>query len=126
MPKKKAKGDPHVRIYSWEMKTPAWKTMNSDGRSLLIEMRSLYNGGVNEVYMALREIQKRLGVGRKKAEIARDQLLDRGWIRLKQKGSFHVKTRLASVYMLTNEPLDDRDGAVPPKDYMKWTPPSKK
>lgn len=106
MPKKRAKGDPHVRIYSWEMNTPAWETMNTAGRSLLIEMRSLYNGVVNEVFISLREIQKRLGVGRKKAEIARDQLLDRGWIRLKQKGSFHVKTRLASVYVLTNVPLE--------------------
>lgn len=126
MPRKRPKRDPFVQIHLYEMSTPAWKTLSCEGRSLLVEMRGLYKGAENEVFMSIREVQKRLCVGRKKAERAMNELLERGWIRLKQKGSFHVKTRIASVYSLTNVPLEDRDGAVAPKDYMKWTPPARK
>jgi hypothetical protein len=123
MAKSKPQGKPHVRVYRWEMDTPAWQTMSCYGRALLIEMRSLYNGHGNRVYMSLREIERRLGIGRKAAEKARDELIERGWVRLLQPASFTLKVKHAPVYGLTHEPLEDRDGATAPKDYMKWTRP---
>jgi hypothetical protein len=120
--RRKAKGyAAHVRIHRFEMDTEAWRTMSCYGRSLLIEMRSLYTGRENRVFMSLRQIMRRLGVGRKAAERARDELMERGWIRMLEQGSFNQKTRHAPVYALEHEPLEDRDGAVAPKSFMGWS-----
>jgi len=123
MARSKPQGKQHVRIYRWEMDTPAWQTMSCYGRALLIEMRSLYNGHGNRVFISRSEIERRLGIGRKLAEKARDELIERGWIRILARGHFGRKVRHATEYALTHEPLEDRDGATAPKDYMKWTPP---
>ncbi len=60
------------------------------------------------------------GIGQVKAERARDELLDRGFIRQKTKGSFSRKSRHATEYVLTNEPIDNGMGATAPKDFMRW------
>lgn len=122
---KRKYGEQHVRVYGYEMRTPAWQTMSTDARALLIEMRALYKGTENRVFMSVREIRRRLGVGQLRAEKARDELLERGWIRLVERGSFNRKARHASVYALEHEPLDDREGSTAPKTYMRWTPEKK-
>jgi helix-turn-helix protein len=122
-PKSAAKlGQPHVRLYAWELDLPAYRTLSVDARALLVELRSLYSGGRNEVFMSVRTMQERLGIGQRRAQRARDALLQRGWIRILAAGAFHRKTKVATVFALNNEPLSDRDGAVPPKDYVRWKP----
>lgn len=120
---KKRKFDAHVRLYGYELATPAYRTLSPDARALLIEFRSLYSGGENRVFMSVRDMQKRLGdVGQRRATNARDELLTRGWIRLLEPGGFSRKVKHAAVYMLTNEPVSEAMGAPTPKDYMKWQP----
>lgn len=121
MARAKKRHEQHVRLYRHELHSAAYRSLSPDARALLVEFRSLYNGTVNCVFLSRREMQRRLGVGRIRAEQARDQLLDRGFIRLVTKGSFSQKVKRASEYVLTNEPLEpDRAGAVAPKDYMRW------
>lgn len=121
MSRKGRKAEAHVRLYRHELESPAYRSLNTDARALLVELRALYRGGENRVFMSRREIEKRLGIGRWRAEQARDALLDRGFIRLLEQGSFQRKVRHAPVYALTNEPdTPDRDGAVPRNDYMRW------
>ncbi|MEJ2633371.1 MAG: hypothetical protein P8011_00475 [Acidihalobacter sp.] len=88
----------------------------------MVEFRLLYAGRENRIYLSTREIMRRLDVGRCKAEKARDELLDRGFVRLLKPGTFSQKTRNASEYALTNEAITQRDGNNAPKDYMTWTP----
>jgi len=128
MPKRRKPhgGEAHVRIYKHELRSPAYRSLCSDARSLLTEFRSLYNGGENRIYMSVREAMDRMNVGQRPAQRALKELLDRGWIRLVERGSFNRKARHATVYALTNEPLEDRDGGIAPKDYMRWTPPPQK
>ena len=76
--------------------------------------------------MSVRQAMERMNVGQRPAQRALKELLDRGWIRLLEQGSFSRKVRHATVYALTNVPLEDRDGATAPKDYMRWTPPPQK
>jgi|GEM_PF-2628750 len=111
----------HIRIYAWEMDTEAYKSLGCPARALLIEMRALYNGHDNRIYMSRREAERRLGVGRRLAEQALTELLDRGFIRVLIPGKFHRKDPHATVYALTNETIGDGDGPAP-KDYMSWTP----
>ena len=120
---KKPKYEPHVRLYRHELESPAYCSLGPDARALLIEMRALYTGRDNRVFLSLREAMKRLNVGRYRAEKARDDLLDRGFIRLLEAATFTRKTRHAPVYLLTNEPT--REGVAASKDYMRWRPAKK-
>lgn len=123
MARHKGRGyEPHVRLYAHEMRVPAWHTLDPDARSLLIEMRSLYAGKDNRVFMSVREIMRRLNIGQRRAQRALDALIQREWIIVIEKGAFHRKVKHATVFALGNEPLEDRDGATAPKGYMRWRP----
>ena len=118
--RKRVRHDAHVRLYGWEMETSAYRTMSTDARALLIEFRSLYSGQTNRVFLSVRDMMQRLGIGQRRTQRARDELLGHGWIRLLEQGAFTRKVRHAAVYALTNEPLTDADGDTAPKDYMRW------
>lgn len=117
---RRRRGEPHVRLYRHELECAAYRSLSTDARALLIEFRALYDGRENRVHLSVREAMRRLGVGRWRAEKALHELSDRGFIRLMEPGGFSRKVRHATVYALTNEPLEDRDGAVAPKDFMRW------
>jgi|GEM_PF-4656421 len=115
--------DAHVRVYGWELSLPAYRTLSTDARALLVEFRALYGVRENRVYMSVREAQARLGeVGQRRAQGAIKELVERGWVRVIEKGAFSRKTKKATVYALTNEPLTNSEGATAPKDYTHWTP----
>lgn len=121
MARRKSKGfESHVRLYAHEMQCSAWQTLDPDARSLLIEIRALYDGGENHIFLSVREAMRRLNIGQRRVQKAFESLLMRGWIREIEKGAFRGKR--ATVYALENEPLEDRDGAVAPKSYMRWQP----
>ena len=115
-------GESHVRLYAHEMRTPAWVTLDTDARALLVEFRALYCGRENRIHMSVREVQRRLNIGQRPAQRAIKALIDRGWIRLIERGGFNYKIRHASVYALENEPIEEKDGAKTPKSYMHWKP----
>lgn len=117
---KKRRGEQHVRIYRHEYESAAFRSLSVEARALLLEMRSLYLGGDNRVHMSRREAERRLNVGRRRAEQAIGELVDRGWVRLMERGSFSRKARHAPVYALTNLPIDG-DGPAP-KDFATWQP----
>ena len=112
----------HVRFYQWEMNLPAWQTLSPIARALLIEMRGLYNGTENYIFLSQREAARRLNVPTKlRAANAIKELIEKGWIRELFKGDFKYKPRHASEFALENEPLDGTNTA--PKTYARWQPP---
>lgn len=116
-----------MRLYRHELESDAYRSLSPEGRALLVEFRALFNGRENRVFLSRTQMELRLGVGRRKAEKARDELLDRGFIHLLVPGGFNRKCPHASEYALTNEPINPtQDGATPPKDYMRWRDPEKK
>lgn len=123
---KGGRAESHVRLYRHELECPAYRSLSTEARALLVEMRALFDGRENRMYMSVREAMRRLDVGRCKAERAFDELIDRGWVRIIERGSFNRKVRHATVFALESEPLEDNDGAVAPKSYMSWTPPAQK
>ncbi|MEJ2711689.1 MAG: hypothetical protein P8014_00640 [Acidihalobacter sp.] len=116
------RGQRHARIHQWERDTDAYQSLCCEARALLVEFRLLYAGRENRIYLSTREIMRRLDVGRCKAEKARDELLDRGFVRLLKPGTFSQKTRNASEYALTNEAITLRDCNNAPKESMTCTP----
>jgi len=109
----------HVRLYQHELQSEAYRSLSPDARAMLIEFRALYDGRENRVYLSRREMQRRLGIGRTRVENARDDLEERGFIRLLTKGTFSRKDRHASEYELTNEPAGNK---LASKDFMRWRP----
>jgi hypothetical protein len=120
------RGESHVRLYAHELACPAYRQLSTDARALLIEMRSFYSGGKNVVFLSIRQMQILLGCAQRRAQNARDELLAYGWIRVIEKGAYSRKSALATTYALTNEPIENRDGAIAPKDYMRWQRPAEK
>lgn len=109
-------GPPHVRIYAHEMATPAWDTLDTDARALLVLMRSMWTDTArHHVHMSIRTIMDRLHIGQRRATAARDALVERGWIVLLERGTFARKIRHASVYAVS---MPDEPDA--PREYMSW------
>ena len=118
---RKRRAEAHVRLYRHELESEAYRSLSTDARSLLVEFRALYDGRENRIHMSVREAMRRLDVGQRRAQRAIWELLDRGFLRLLEAGSFARKVRHAPVYALTNEPLEDKNGAVAPKEFMRWS-----
>lgn len=118
---KHRKSESHVRLYKHELESEAYRSLSPTARALLVEFRALHAGRRdNRVPMSVREMMRRLNVSQRPAERARDELLDRGFIRMLTKGNFTRKVLHASEYCLTHVPLEDKDGATAPKDFMRW------
>lgn len=119
------RGESHVRLYAHELESPAYRTLSTDARALLIEFRALYTGKQNRVFLSVREMVSRLCIGQRRAQRARDDLVERGWIKIVELGTFNRKNKSATIFALTNEPPDDNIGATASKDFMRWQPQEK-
>ncbi|MCC7411957.1 MAG: helix-turn-helix domain-containing protein [Gammaproteobacteria bacterium] len=115
----KNRHESHVRVYRHELDCAAYRSLSTDARALLVEMRSLYTGADNRIHMSRREAERRLNVGRRRAEHAIDELVDRGFVRVLRIGAFQTKVAHATEYELTNEAGRDK---TPSKEYMRWVP----
>jgi hypothetical protein len=114
--------DRHVRLYRWELESPAYRSLSLYARCLLVELKALYNGTNNgELYLSVRRAAERLNTGTHQAMAAFRQLEDRGFIKPRQRGSFQWKQRHATSWLLS-EYDDDMTGHEATKDFMKWRP----
>lgn len=116
----------HVRLYRFEQDTLAYQSLCVGARSLLFEVRSLYNGDINtngKLFLSVRDAADRLNAGKSAISDWFADLIDRGWIRPKVEAGFNWKTaaraRKATCWVLTNEATPD---AAPTRDYQHWRP----
>ena len=112
----------HVRLYHWMMATPAWKSLNGNQRAIYVEIAARYDGSNNgRIPYSVREAAQALHIG--KATAARDLIVleERGFIVVMVRGAFNVKLKLATEWRLT-EFNCDVTGALPTKDFAKWSP----
>lgn len=120
----KRRDEAHVRLYRHELESPAYRSLSTDARALLVEFRALFTGRENRLFMSVREAAKRIGVSEKTAQKALKALIDRGFIRCIEQGGFARKVKHASVYALECQPDNPlAEGATAPKTFMKWQPP---
>ena len=119
-----------VQILFWEMELPAYRLMSAFGRALLVEFRRKFNGSNNgEIAMAVREAARLLSCHKDTAAKALRELEDKGWIRPRKKGSFHMKSeaggrkfRAATTWRITNKPVSLGVDIPDTKEYIKWRP----
>ena len=113
-------GPRYVRIFHWEMDSPAWKEMTAYGRTIVLELRKRFNGSNNgEIHLSVREAAKAIDCHRDTAAKALREVEEKGWVRVNQKGSFDWKGGPATTFILTNEPMGDGSAT---KDFMSWKP----
>lgn len=108
----------HIRHYKWQLTCEAWKSLSMTARCMEMELKALYNGDNNgELFLSIREAARRLGVAANTASKAFDELVEKGFIRPYEKGSFNYKKRHATSWILTEY---EYRGQLPTKDFMRW------
>jgi DNA-binding transcriptional MocR family regulator len=116
----------HVRLYHWMMQTAAWRSLNANQRAIYVEMASRYNGSNNgRIHFSTREAAKAIHIGRATAGRELAVLVERGFIVAVTRGGFNVKDkqRQSTEWRLT-EFNCDKTGALPSKDFARWSPES--
>jgi hypothetical protein len=115
----------HVRLYHWELRSAAYRSLSVGARALLIELKALYNGCNNGLlFLSVREAAKRLGASKNYAMKLFAELQDRGFIRPNEIGAFNMKAAAgsgkATSWVLTEHSVGN--AAAGTKDFMRWTP----
>ena len=88
-------------------------------RSLLVELHSLSNGTNNgQMFLSVREAAKHLNVVLNTAVKAFAELVDLCFIRATQKGSYTLKQRHSTPWVLTEY---EYAGQLPSKDFARWS-----
>jgi len=114
----------HVRLYLWELRSPAYQSLSVGARALLVELKALYNGANNgSLFLSVREAALRLGVGKNKAADCLDELKETGFIRPNRTGHFNMKSAVrrgnATSWILTEYACGNE---LAKKDFMHWRP----
>ena len=114
----------HVGLYMHLLLSKAWRRLSCNGRSLYIELAYRYNGENNgRVPLSVREAAEALNIAPNTALKAFGELRATGFIKVRRLGSFGLKQRHATEWILTEYGLS---GERPTKDYQQWQPPEQK
>lgn len=119
---------PHVRLYDWMLKSPAYRSLSVYARCLYLEIRRRYNGSNNgAISMAFREAMELVGCSNRPLLTAFAELQEKGFIRPVVKGAFSWKARVdgknrATTWLLTEFKADFPAPSVTAgKDFMRWS-----
>ena len=118
----------HVRLYHYFMQTEAWQGLRALERSIYVEIAARYAGdGSNNgrIGYSIREAASTFKVGKSTAARALEILQDRGFIVARKKGAFSLKSRHSTEWRLTEFGCD-LTGALPTKEFARWSPENQK
>jgi hypothetical protein len=113
----------HVRLYHYLMQTKAWQSLKALERSIYVEISARYAGdGSNNgrIGYSIREAASTFKVGKSSAARALETLQDRGFIVARKKGAFSLKSRHSTEWRLTEFGCD-LTGALPSKEFARWS-----
>ncbi len=128
MGKANAKGrsanDPFIRLHKGVTRSEAWRSLSCEAKALLLEVWQRHNGQNNgEIPYSWREAREALRIGQTKVKNAFNELQERGFLKVKLRGSFdwkHAgKDNRATEWQLTTEPFN---GKPPSAEYRGWHP----
>ena len=107
-----------VMLHHYVIDSPAYRSLSCTARSLLIEVWRRHNGRNNgHISFSIREAAEGAGVSNGTAVKALRELEDRGFLKARQRGSFHLKIRHATEWTLTGEDFNNQPAT---KDFMRW------
>ena len=123
----KNKSNGFIQLEHDLMHTVAWQSLPAMAVCILIYIWSLHNGRNNgEIICSIRMLERRFGIGRRRAIDNLRVLENRGFLVSTRRGSFLVKTGSfigrATTWRLT---MESCNGKPATHEYRAWTPPNK-
>ncbi|WP_244427940.1 hypothetical protein [Sinorhizobium fredii] len=118
-------------MHVWLLNSAAWKATTVYERALYFELKQLHNGQNNgEIALSHREAEGLLNCSNKPVAAAFDGLLEKGFIKVATRGSFHWKNRApggrSTRWILTEYPVDVPERSlIATKEFMRWRPEEK-
>jgi hypothetical protein len=114
------RGTRFTQVHEWLAESEAYRALKPGPRALLIELKLLYNGNNNgEIFFSVRDAARLLHVDKQTAAAWFWVLEYTGFIRARMRGTYSVKERHATVWILTEHDIGD---SKPSKLFMKWRP----
>jgi len=108
----------HIRIYRYMFECQAYRALKPVERCILQEIMFRYDGKNNgDIGLSVREAAQRVHCSKDTASQALKRLIELGFIREGQKGSFDHKARHSTRWILTSE---QHNGDLATKEYAKW------
>ena len=117
--------DKFIMIRRWMYESAAYRSLSSVARDLLNELIYRFNGQ-NNGYVGLSHRQALERIGTKSNRAITDafrELQTKGFIRPRAIGSFNLKSRHSTEWILTHL---DYGGRELTKEFMRWHPPDEK
>lgn len=119
----------HVRIYSYEYNSPAFRALTPNERVVYFELRKRYNGSNNgRIALSAREAGEVCHKSKNVGARALLALAEKGFIKCHKDFAFNNKHHLAREYELTAYSMKNigdgkhRHGS---KDFLRWRPEKK-
>lgn len=107
-----------VMLHKYMTASPAYRSLSGNERALYVELKLLYNGHNNgELFMSVRDAAASISVSSGTSSKVLKQLEEKGFIRANERGSFHLKQRHATTWILTEE---EYNGMPATKEFMRW------
>ena len=108
----------------WMMNTQAWKSLKPQDRAVYIEVLRRFNGTNNgRLSISNRQAATACKISKDTACKCFQRLIEKGFIEIKTKSAFNVKTSRATEYAITIQGVDGRPAT---KNFASWRPPVKK
>jgi hypothetical protein len=109
-------------LHHWLLDSPAWHHLSLPARCLLIEVWRRHDGSNNgTIALSVHEAAQALRVGKNMPTALFRELIEKGFLKLRKRGAFTLKTKEASEYEIT---ALDCNGRPASKDFMRWQPPA--
>lgn len=111
----------HIRLYHYITGTDAWKSLGGNAIKVLIALVRLDNGEKNgQIFFSDRQASFETGLARNTCIKALRELVEKGFLRIVEKGHFDRKIRHATVWRYTWQAVPGLSG--PTRDFEKWKP----
>ncbi|MBL4802232.1 MAG: hypothetical protein JKY45_10085 [Emcibacter sp.] len=115
--------DSFVALPRYLIKSVAYIALTPTAKALYTQFLYKFTGNNNgEIFMSVRMAAKLIPCSNNTAHKALLDLVDKGFIKAKQKGSFSYKQRHATEWIIT---LHNYSGNKATKEFMKWQPKEK-
>ena len=115
-----ASSQKHKRFVAFDyplLETDAFKYLNGGAFKLLALVKKRYNGLNNgHISFSVREGRDLLGCSVNTISRYFDELVDKGFLRVKEKGSFSYKKRHASTWIITSDEYNNQKS----RDFKHW------
>ncbi|MGO6830240.1 hypothetical protein ACC732_18570 [Rhizobium ruizarguesonis] len=128
-----SKGERFFQMHQWLLDSDAWKATNVYERALYMELKQRYNGRNNgEIALSRREAEAAMNCSDKPVISAFRGLLEKGFIKVATRGSFHWKkdggpSGRSTRWILTEYPVDHPLKSLSAeRDFMRWKPVDRK